>query len=54
MALVLKDRVKETTSTVGTGAISLGGAVTNFQAFSAVEQSHTQEALEVLADRALF
>ena len=36
MALVLKDRVKETTSTTGTGAISLGGAVANFQAFSAV------------------
>jgi len=36
MALVLKDRVKETTTTTGTGAISLGGAVANFQAFSAV------------------
>jgi|DEB0MinimDraft_10_1074344.scaffolds.fasta_scaffold09332_2 hypothetical protein len=36
MALILKDRVKETTSTTGTGAISLGGAVANFQAFSAV------------------
>ena len=36
MALVLKDRVKETTTTTGTGAISLGSAVANFQAFSAV------------------
>tara|TARA_R100001509_G_scaffold59379_1_gene32720 strand:- start:424 stop:1506 length:1083 start_codon:yes stop_codon:yes gene_type:complete len=36
MALVIKDRVKETTTTTGTGAISLGGAVTNFQAFSSV------------------
>lgn len=36
MALVLKDRVKETTTTTGTGAIALGGAVDNFQAFSAV------------------
>lgn len=36
MALVLKDRVKETTTTTGTGAISLDGAVANFQAFSSV------------------
>lgn len=36
MALVVKDRVKETTTTTGTGAIALGGAVTNFQAFSSV------------------
>lgn len=36
MALVVKDRVKETTTTTGTGAISLGGAVDNFQAFSSV------------------
>ena len=36
MALVVKDRVKETTTTTGTGAISLDGAVANFQAFSAV------------------
>lgn len=35
MALVVKDRVKETTTTTGTGALSLAGAVTNFIAFSA-------------------
>jgi len=36
MALIIKDRVQETTTTTGTGAVSLGGAVTNFVAFSAV------------------
>lgn len=35
MALVVKDRVKETTTTTGTGALSLAGAETNFIAFSA-------------------
>lgn len=34
MALVLKDRVKETSTTVGTGAFTLSGAPIGFQAFS--------------------
>lgn len=36
MALVVKDRVKETTTTTGTGALTLGGAVANFVTFSSV------------------
>ena len=33
MAFILKDRVKETTTTTGTGAISLGGSSATFDAF---------------------
>ena len=33
MALVLNDRVKETTTTTGTGTLNLAGAATNFETF---------------------
>lgn len=36
MAHVIADRVLETSTTTGAGALTLGGAVTGFQAFSAV------------------
>ena len=35
MAFVIADRVRETTTTTGTGTITLGGAVTNFETFTA-------------------
>jgi len=41
MALVLKDRVKETTTTTGTGTLTLAGAVTGFQAFSVIGNGNT-------------
>jgi len=42
MALVLNDRVKESTTTTGTGTISLGGALTNFESFvSAIGDGNT-------------
>jgi hypothetical protein len=36
MPLVIRDRVKETTTTAGTGTITLAGAVSGFQGFSAI------------------
>jgi hypothetical protein len=41
MALVLKDRVKESTTTTGTGTLTLLGAVTGYQAFSAIGDGNT-------------
>lgn len=41
MALVINDRVRETTTSVGTGAISLAGAVTGYQAFSVIGDTNT-------------
>lgn len=41
MAFVLKDRVKETTTTSGTGSITLLGAVQGFQGFSAIGEGNT-------------
>ena len=41
MALVVKDRVKETTNTTGTGTLTLNGAADGFQSFSVIGDGNT-------------
>ena len=41
MALVLADRVQETTTTTGTGSLTLAGAVSGFQSFAVVGNTNT-------------
>jgi hypothetical protein len=41
MPLILRDRVQETTTTLGTGTITLAGAVSGFQSFSVIGNGNT-------------
>jgi hypothetical protein len=41
MALIVKDRVRETTTTTGTGTVTLAGPVTGYQSFSVIGDANT-------------
>ena len=41
MALILADRVKETSTTAGNGTFTLAGAATGFQSFAIVGNGNT-------------
>jgi hypothetical protein len=41
MALVVADRVNETTTTAGTGTVTLAGAVSGYQSFAAIGNGNT-------------
>jgi len=41
MALIIKDRVKETTTTTGTGTVTLSGASTGFRSFADIGNANT-------------
>ena len=41
MTLVVKDRVQETSTTSGTGTLTLNGAITSFQSFSSIGNGNT-------------
>jgi hypothetical protein len=41
MALIVKDRVQELSTTVGTGTLTLGGATLGFQSFAAIGDGNT-------------
>jgi microcystin-dependent protein len=41
MALIVKDRVQETSTTAGTGTLTLNGAVLGFQSFAAIGNGNT-------------